>query len=384
MVSLRTAFYLLFLSLVSTATAITPAPPALGATGYILVDYHTGQVIAENNADKTLPPASLTKMMTGYVVSHEIANGTISLTDQVTVSENAWAKNFPESSKMFIEVGKQVSVDELLKGLIISSGNDASVALAEHVAGSEDSFAQVMNHHAQKLGMTNTVFVNSHGLTAEGHQTTARDMSLLAAALIRDYPEEYALYQEKKYTYNNIPQYNRNRLLWDKSLNVDGIKTGHTEAAGYCLVSSATKDNMRLIAVVMGARSDEARKTESKKLLSYGFRFFETATPLKANTEVHQARVWGGEVEQAKLGVISEVKLTIPRGQRKNVKANFEVKKELEAPINKGDEVGKIIFTLDGDTIAEKPLVALETVLEGGFFTQAFDGISRWFSELFE
>ncbi|NVJ51755.1 MAG: D-alanyl-D-alanine carboxypeptidase [Gammaproteobacteria bacterium] len=363
--------------------AITPAPPSLGANGYILMDYQSGQVIAENNADNPLPPASLTKMMTSYVVSAELAAGNIALTDQVTVSENAWARNFPESSKMFIEVGKQVTVEELLKGLIISSGGDASVALAEHIAGSEDAFAQLMNMHAQKLGMTNTFFVNAHGLTAEGHQTTARDMALLAKALIHDYPDEYALYQLKEFTYNNIRQYNRNSLLWDRSLEVDGIKTGHTDAAGYCLVSSAVKDGMRLIAVVMGTSSEEARKIESKKLLTYGFRFFETVSPLTANSEVHQARVWGGEIEQAKLGVLNQTFLTIPRGKRNQLKANYVVENELEAPLSKGQAVGSINFELDGEQVASVPLVVLEDVAEGGWFSRLWDSISRWFSELF-
>jgi D-alanyl-D-alanine carboxypeptidase (penicillin-binding protein 5/6) len=368
--------------LTSLVMAITPEPPALSAKSYILMDYHSGQVIAEHNADEPMEPASLTKMMTSYVVSAELHAGNISLDDTVTVSENAWAKNFPESSKMFIEVGKQVKVRELLKGLIISSGNDASVALAEHVAGSEDSFAQLMNHYAQKIGLTHSFFVNAHGLPAEGHQTTARDMALLGRALIRDFPEEYALYKEKEYTYNNIPQYNRNRLLWDRSLDVDGIKTGHTQSAGYCLVSSAVKEGMRLIAVVMNTPSDEARKIDSKKLLTYGFRFFETIKPLTANTEVHTARVWGGEIENARLGVLNETWLTIPRGKRNQVKATYVVEKELEAPLHKGQVVGKIFFQLEGDDIAEVPLVALEDVADGGWMTRTLDSISRWFDEL--
>ncbi len=374
-----TGLFLIF----SLAYAVTPEPPALSASAYILIDYQSGQVIAENNADQTLPPASLTKMMTSYVVSSELAAGNIGREDLVTVSKNAWAKNFPESSKMFIEVGKQVSVDELLKGLIISSGNDASVALAEHVAGSEDAFAQLMNHHATKLGMTNTVFVNSHGLSDAEHHTTARDMAKLGRALIRDFPEEYELYKVKQFSYNNIQQYNRNRLLWDRSLDVDGIKTGHTEAAGYCLVSSAVKDGMRLISVVMGTRSEEARKAESKKLLTYGFRFFETVNPLKANSDVHQARVWGGEIENAKLGVLDDIWLTIPRGKRGEVEANFVVEQEIEAPLLKGQAVGKIYFQLEGEDIAEYPLVALEEIPEGGWWTRLIDAISRWFSGLF-
>jgi len=375
--------FTILLVISSQVSAVTRAPPSLGATGYILMDYHSGQVIAEDNADTPLPPASLTKMMTSYVVSAEIAKGNISRSDVVTVSEKAWAKNFPESSKMFIEVGKQVSVDELMKGMIISSGGDASVALAEHVAGSEDSFADLMNHYAKTLGLENTVFVNSHGLTAEGHQTTARDMAILARALIKDYPDDYALYKVKEYSYNNITQYNRNRLLWDRSLDVDGIKTGHTDAAGYCLVSSAVKDDMRLIAVVMGTRSEESRKVESKKLLTYGFRFFETIRPLKSLTEVHQTRVWGGEVEMAKLGILDDIWLTIPRGKRKEVKANYEVSQELEAPVAKGQTVGNIFFQLEGEDIARFPLVALDEVPDGGWWTRTTDGISRWFSDLF-
>ncbi|MCO7227376.1 D-alanyl-D-alanine carboxypeptidase family protein [Pleionea sp. CnH1-48] len=363
--------------------AVTPAPPSLSAKGYILVDYNSGQVIAEQNADEPLEPASLTKMMTSYAVSAELADGNISLHDEVTVSENAWAAKFPGSSVMFIEVGKQVSVEDLLKGVIIQSGNDASVALAEHVAGSEDGFADLMNHHAKKLGLSGTHFVNATGLPAENHITTARDMATLGAALIRDYPQEYETYKVKKFTYNNIEQYNRNRLLWDRSLNVDGLKTGHTEAAGYCLVSSATKDDMRLVAVVMGARSDQARKNESKKLLTYGFRFFETVKPLQAGTKVHSDRVWGGEVESAQLGTLEDVWLTIPRGKRKQLKANYVVNGALEAPVSKGQVVGKIFFQLDGKDVAETPLVALEDVVEGGFWTKISDGVSRWISEAF-
>ncbi len=382
MVFVRTLLTGLF-CLSTAALAITPEPPALSASSYILMDYQSGVVIAENNADQKLSPASLTKMMTSYVVSHELEAGNITLNDKVLVSKKAWAKNFPESSKMFIEVGTEVSVEELLKGVIISSGNDATVALAEHVAGSEDAFAQLMNHHAEKLGMKNTHFVNSHGLTADGHHTTARDMALLGQALIRDFPKEYALYKEKQFTYNNIEQYNRNRLLWDRSLEVDGIKTGHTEDAGYCLVSSAVKDDMRLVAVVMGTRSDEARKTESKKILSYGFRFFETVNPLKANTQVQQARAWGGEVEQVNLGVLEDVWLTIPRGKKSQVTANFVANESIEAPIAKGQVLGTIFFQLGEEEFASVPLVALEDIAEGGWFSQMMDGISRWFSDLF-
>ncbi|MFT5234947.1 MAG: D-alanyl-D-alanine carboxypeptidase (penicillin-binding protein 5/6), partial [Shewanella sp.] len=269
-------------SFVFAAPVVTPNAPTVAAKAFILMDYNTGQIIAEKNAYESLNPASLTKMMTSYVIGHEIKVGNISPDDQVTISNKAWSKNFPDSSKMFIEVGKQVSVDDLNHGIIIQSGNDACVAMAEHIAGTEDGFVDLMNSWAIQLGMKDSYFENSHGLDSDNHKSTAYDMAILGAALIRDVPDEYAVYNKKSFTFNGIKQYNRNGLLWDKSLNVDGIKTGHTSGAGYNLVTSATKDGMRLIAVVMGTKSEAARKAESKKILNYGFRFFETITPYKA------------------------------------------------------------------------------------------------------
>ena len=309
----------------------------------------------------------------------------MSLTDKVHISENAWAQNpiFKGSSLTWIKVDTDVSVKDLLKGVIIQSGNDASVALAEHIAGSEDVFAQLMNQHAEKLGMNHSHFKNSNGLPAEGHVSTAKDLAILTAAMIRNFPEEYAYYKEKWFTYNGIKQPNRNSLLWDESLNVDGVKTGHTEAAGYCLVSSATKNNMRLISVVMGTKSKNARKVEGKKLLSYGFRFFETVKPLTAGKELHQQKIWMGDKEILSLGINVDIYLTIPRGQAKNLQANYVVEKNIEAPIAKNQQIGKITFTLGKKEIAEFPLVALEEIKEAGFFGQMSDGISRWFGELF-
>ena len=260
----------------SHAQTIIPSAPEVNAKGHILIDYATGKVIAESNADILLAPASLTKMMTSYIIGKELASGNISNEDPVRISEKAWAKNFPESSKMFMEVGTEVPVSLLNQGIIVASGNDACVAMAEHIAGSEGAFAQLMNAHAEQLGMYSSFFENSHGLDSKEHKTTARDMATLAIALIRDVPEEYKLYSQKSFTYNNIKQYNRNSLLWDKSMNVDGLKTGHTSQAGYSLVTSATKGDMRLVSVVMGTDSERARKVESKKLLNYGFRFYET------------------------------------------------------------------------------------------------------------
>lgn len=365
--------------------AITPAAPELAAKSYLLMDYDSGKVIVEHNADMPVPPASLTKMMTSYVVSAEIASGNLNLTDKVTISKNAWAQNpaFAGSSLTWIEVNTEVTVEDLLKGVIIQSGNDASVALAEHIAGSEDVFADLMNQHAHKLGMVNTNFENSNGLPLEGHISTARDLALLTAAMIRNFPEEYAYYKEKWFTYNGIKQANRNSLLWDESLNVDGVKTGHTDAAGYCLVSSATKNNMRLISVVMGTRSKESRKVEGKKLLSYGFRFYETVKPLEAGKQLHQQVIWMGEKDVVNLGIANDIYLTIPRGQAKNLKARYVVEKDLEAPIVKGQLVGKVFFSLADENFAEYPLVALHAVEEAGFFGRMSDSVSRWFGSIF-
>ncbi len=357
----------------SAYAQILPSAPQINAKGYFLVDYTTGKVIVEGEPDTKLAPASLTKMMTSYVIGVEIEAGNISPTDMVTISEKAWAKNFPGSSVMFIEVGKQVSVDDLNHGIIIQSGNDACVAMAEHIAGSESAFADLMNAHAEKLGMANTHFINSHGLDTDEHYTTPRDMATLGAALIRDVPEEYALYKEKSFTFNGIKQYNRNSLLWDASLDVDGIKTGHTSEAGYSLVTSATKGDMRLIAVVMGTDSERARKVESKKLLNYGFRFFETITPYKAGDSFADQRIWMGNKETVSLGILEDTPITIPRGQRKNLKANFELDKTLEAPLAKGTKVGTLFLELDGEEISQYPLVTLEEIEEGSFFSKIYD-----------
>lgn len=357
----------------SQAAVVIPPPPSVAAKGYLLIDYQTGKVIASQNADIQLEPASLTKMMTSYVIGLEMANGNLKNSDLVTISEKAWSKNFPDSSKMFIEVGKQIPVSELNRGIIIQSGNDACVAMAEHLAGSEEAFASMMNAHAERLGMLSTHFVNSHGLHAAEHYTSPRDMATLAAALIRDTPNEYQLYSEKEFTYNDIKQYNRNSLLWDKSLNVDGIKTGHTSDAGYSLISSATQGDMRLISVVMGTESERARKVENKKLLKYGFRFYETITPYKAGTSFVSQRIYMGDKETVDLGILEDTPITIARGKSKDLEANFELDKKLEAPLAKGEVVGKLYLRLDGEDVAEYPLVTLQEVQEGGLIDRIID-----------
>lgn len=363
-----------------TQAAIVPPAPSVNAKGYILIDYTTGHVITSENADEALAPASLTKMMTSYIIGRELQAGRISNEDMVTISKNAWAKNFPESSKMFIEVGKEVSVADLNRGIVISSGNDACVAMAEHIAGSEGAFADLMNTYAAELGMSNSSFANSHGLPDPNQYSSPRDMATLAQALIRDVPEEYSLYAEKSFTYNNIKQYNRNSLLWDRSMNVDGIKTGHTNEAGYSLVSSATEGDTRLIAVVMGTSSEQARKVESKKLLNYGFRYYETVTAYQAGESFVDHRVWGGEQDTVQLGVTEPVVITLPKGQRNNLKANFELNQTLEAPIAKGTQVGTVYLQLEGEDIASYPLVTLNAVEQGGVFKRLMDWAKQKFS----
>lgn len=374
-----TSSTLIIASFSTAAATIIPKPPQINAKGYILIDYNTGKVIAEGNADTQLAPASLTKMMTSYIIGKELASGNISNDDKVRISETAWAKNFPDSSKMFIEVGTEVSVKLLNQGIIVASGNDACVAMAEHIAGSESAFADLMNAHAQELGMNSSFFENSHGLQSANHVTTPRDMAKLAQAIIREVPNEYKIYKQKSFTFNNIKQYNRNGLLWDKSMNVDGMKTGHTSQAGYSLVTSATKNGMRLISVVMGTDSERARKVESKKLLNYGFRFFETITPYKAGEKFTASRIWMGDKPEIDLGILVNTPITIPRGQRKNLKANFKLDKQLMAPITKGEVVGQLFLQLDGEDIAHYPLVTLQEVNEGTIFSRLIDYVKLQF-----
>ena len=359
----------------STAAVVIPPPPSVAAEGHLLIDPATNKVITEQNADMRLAPASLTKIMTVYVIGKELQAGNISIDDKVKISENAWAKNFPDSSKMFIEVNTEVAVSDLLRGIMVQSGNDACVAMAEHIAGSESAFASMMNAHAANLGMIGTNFVNSHGLHDPDHYTTPRDMALLSAAIITEVPEMYAIYSEKEFTYNSIKQYNRNSLLWDKSLNVDGIKTGHTSDAGYSLITSATQGDMRLISVVMGTESERSRKEENKKLLRYGFRFYETVTPYEAGESFVAHRIFMGDRETVDLGINQSTPITIPRGQTKNLEANFVLDEKLEAPLAKGEVVGTLYIQLEGEDIAEYPLVALHEVNEGGMVDRAIDFI---------
>lgn len=362
------------------AVTVVPSPPEVNAKGHILVDFDTGTVLSEHNADMLLSPASLTKMMTAYIIGTELKSGNISDDDMVTISQQAWARNFPGSSLMFIEVGTQVSVADLNRGIMVQSGNDACVAMAEHIAGSESAFVDLMNAHAERLGMHSTTFGNSHGLQHPDQRTTPRDMAILSKALIRDVPDMYALYSEREFTYNNIRQYNRNSLLWDRNLAVDGIKTGFTSEAGYSLITSATRDDMRLISVVMGTPSEQIRAQENRKLLNYGFRFFETITPFPVGEVFAEPRVWQGEVNSVPLGLGQQNLITIPRGQQRNLKTDVKLEQQLVAPLQRGQVVGSLQLSLDGNVIAEYPLVTLEPVERGSLFKRLLDYLRMLFS----
>jgi D-alanyl-D-alanine carboxypeptidase (penicillin-binding protein 5/6) len=378
--SLFCLFFLL-LALVNPAGAADqiPIPPApdVGAKAYILVDHFSGRVLAESNADQRLEPASLTKIMTAYVVFRELAKGSLKLDTMVTVSEKAWRT---EGSRMFAQVGAQISVENLLKGMIVQSGNDASVALAEHVAGDESVFAQMMNQNAERLGMKSTHYKNSMGLPDPDHYTTARDLFVLTHALIEEFPEYYKWHSIKEFLFNNIKQTNRNKLLWQDS-TVDGVKTGHTDGAGFCLVTSALRDGMRLISVVLGTKSDNERANANKALLNYGFRFYETRSLYKANEKLTEARVWKGESSMAELGLLKDFYVTFPRGQYQSLKASMEVNNAATAPIKQGDKLGAIKVVLNDQPVGQVDLISLKPIPEGGIFRRALDSIQLMFKK---
>ena len=364
-----------FLTSAIAAPSLIPAPPRVNANAYLLIDHNSGHILAEKNADKHIEPASLTKLMTAYVVLFEIERGGISVDDVVKISKKAWRMR---GSRMFIRVNTNVSVKELLKGLIIQSGNDASVALAEHVASNESAFVELMNQHAERLNMTATHFNNSTGWPDKEHYTTARDLAKLSQAIINDFPIHYSTYKEKEYTYNNIRQYNRNRLLWLDE-RVDGLKTGHTEAAGYCLISSAKNRNMRLISVVTGTSKDDARISASRKLLNYGFRFFETSLIHEANTEITNMRVWKGEEQKLSLGIAKNLYVTTQKGMRKKIKNNLKVEAMIEAPVAEGQSYGQLNIMLANKNLASRELIALTNINEGSIWRKLIDNIQLMF-----
>lgn len=355
---------------------IIPAPPQLAAKAYLLIDADTGAALVEQNATEQLPPASLTKMMTSYIVSEEIDNGRLKETDMVHISDDAWRRggSASGSSTMFLNPRSEVPVIDLLRGVIIQSGNDASIALAQHVAGSESAFADVMNQTASLLGMNDSHFVNATGWPADGHLTTAKDLAILARALINDHPDHYSIYSEKYFKYNGINQPNRNKLLFTDKF-VDGIKTGHTNEAGFGLVSSAKKDSTRLIAVVLGTSSESQRASESQRLLAYGFRYFKTHELYPSGAVVSTHKVWSGIKDEVELAVDHKVVATIPRGSQKNLNATIQVDSVIKAPISAGQVLGKLVISLDGETIVEEDLVAKEEVAEAGFFSRTWDSL---------
>lgn len=357
----------------------TPGSPTLEATGYILMDATSGKILAEKNSDNRMPPASLTKLMSLYIISQAIKNGQIHIDDKVRISTKAWKT---EGSRMFIKQGDEVPVRDLLQGIIVASGNDATVALAEYVAGTEEAFTAMMNEQARILGMTNSHFMDSTGLPNKNHYSTARDLALLSAAYIRSFPEDYSFYSEKWFTYNNIKQANRNRLLW-RYQYADGLKTGHTNEAGYCLVGSAKKDGMRLVTVVLGENSDANRTEDSIRLLTYGFRFYETHKLYNGVTPLIQARVWQGQKTDVALGVSDDVYITIPVGQYKKLQASLDLNNPLKAPILKGQNYGTLNISLNNQVILSKPLIALDNNPQGGLWRRASDTVKYNFHKYF-
>ena len=361
------------------AQSMVPKAPKLNLDSYILLEANTNTVIAEFNSENQISPASMTKVMSGYVIADQIASGAISLDDKVLVSEKAWKTG---GSKMFIEAGKRVSVRDLLSGIVIQSGNDATVAMAEYVAGSEEGFVDFMNDYASELGLSNTLFQNAVGWTDPNHFSSANDLAQLTQALITNFPDHYATYKEKEFTFSGIRQLNRNKLLW-RDDSVDGVKTGHTESAGYCLISSAKRNDMRLIAVVAGSPSENERLISSQRLLEYGFRFFATQKLISKDSEITTAKVWGGKMDEVALGTKEDILLTLPRSDFKNIKANYNFKNNIQAPISNGDVIGDIEFISDDRVVLSAPLVAIESVEAKGFFGRIWARIVFWILSLF-
>jgi D-alanyl-D-alanine carboxypeptidase (penicillin-binding protein 5/6) len=355
-----------------------PEPPPINAVGYILIDASSGEIIAKNNANERMEPASLTKMMASYIIANAVKQGKAKLTDEVKISKKAWQM---KGSRMFIEVGKVIEFEKLLIGMIVQSGNDATIALAEHIAGDEESFVKLMNDAAKQLGMFDTHFVNATGLPHDEHYSTPRDMTILGLALIRDFPEHYEYYSRKEYTYAGIKQFNRNQLLW-RDESVDGIKTGHTESAGYCLVASARRGNMRLISTVLGTKSKDARSSESQKLLTYGFRFFETHKLYSANDELTQVKIWKGSSDALPLGIDQDLYITIPRGQYDKLDASMSINSKIVAPVTKGDVQGNVIINLGTKQVAKRDLISLSDVSQGSFWHNLIDSINLWLEDL--
>lgn len=366
-------------SLIINSQSFVPNSPELDLKSYILIEPNTNTIIAEFNSDSQIEPASMTKIMTSYILADQIANDLVSLDDQVLISEKAWRM---EGSKMFIEAGKKVSISDLLKGIIIQSGNDASVAIAEYAGGTESGFVDLMNSYAASLGMDNTIFQNSTGLPDDNHFSSAKDLATLTSHFINKFPYEYSLYKEKQFTFNNIKQLNRNKLLW-RDESSDGVKTGHTQSAGYCLVGSAQRGDMRLITVVAGSKSDNDRFLSSQRLLEYGFRFFATQKVLNANQEYKNITIWGGQEDRLGIGVLEDTSITLPRSSFKDLKVNYKYSNNLQAPISIGQKVGTLEITSGDEVVLVSELVALKDISAKGFFGRLWSKFVLWIFSLF-
>lgn len=373
---------LLLLPSFSYAATVLSAPPELNNKSYVLMDYETGQILAAKNENEKLAPASMTKMMTSYIIEQKLLKGELTEDEQVRMNESAWCRGSSTESCMYVPLNGTATVLEMLRGIIIQSGNDASKAMAEHIAGNEGTFAHMMNQEAKRVGMVNTHFINSTGMPAEGHYSTAKDMAVLAQHIIKDSSKYYPIYSEKEFTFNGIKQGNRNALLYTDP-SVDGLKTGHTEEAGYCLTTSSKRGPMRLISVIFGTPSMNERASQTRTLLAWGFANFETANVQPANQVLAKAKVWFGKEDDVQIGLAENFNVTMPKGQADKIKTQLVVQPQLNAPLAKGQVVGKLVASLDGKVIAEKPLVALKPVEEAGFFARMIDHIKMFFSNLF-
>lgn len=373
---------LLLLPSFSYAATVLSAPPELNNKSYVLMDYETGQILASKNENEKLAPVSMTKMMTSYIIEQKLLKGELTENEQVRMNESAWCKGSSSESCMYVPLNGTATVLEMLRGIIIQSGNDASKAMAEHIAGNEGTFAHMMNQEAKRIGMTNTQFINSTGMPAEGHYSTAKDMAVLAQHIIKDSSKYYPIYSEKEFTFNGIKQGNRNALLYTDP-SVDGLKTGHTDEAGYCLTTSSKRGPMRLISVIFGTPSMSERADQTRALLAWGFANFETANVQPANQVLAKAKVWFGKENEVQVGLAENFNVTMPKGKADGIKTQLVVQPNLSAPLQKGQVVGKLVASLDGKVIAEKPLVALKPVEEAGFFARLIDHIKQFFSNLF-
>ena len=373
---------LLLLPSFSYAATVLSTPPELNNKSYVLMDYETGQILASKNENEKLAPASMTKMMTSFIIEQKLLNGQLTENEKVRMNESAWCRGSSTESCMYVPLNGTATVLEMLRGIIVQSGNDASKAMAEHISGNEGTFAHEMNKEAKRIGMSNTSFVNSTGMPAEGHFSTAKDMATLAQHIIHDSSKYYPIYSEKEFSFNGIKQGNRNALLYTDP-SVDGLKTGHTEEAGYCLTTSSKRGPMRLISVIFGAPSMQERASQTREILAWGYANFETVNVQPANQEIAKSKVWFGTENEASIGLAEKFNVTMPKGQANAIKTQISVQPNLNAPLQKGQVVGKLTATLDGKVIAEKPLVALQAVEEAGFFSRMIDHVKQFFCNLF-